>query len=290
VTITAGASTGGSAITTYGLVKADDSVYMTSSSATFDVVLPAASAMLNLRPFVTNAAGVRSVYGDPITLGVQATAPGIPGLAATYNPMTGVLSWTIMPSADNGGAAYSGYQITFDSGDQSDEVDVVGDLRTGTVSFTGSAYPVVRVRAMNQAGLWSPWSMNYIVPLPMAIFDMNGTTADMQEECDDSLNPAQCMMTAMMASGMHDHDGTMMDGCEMVLGSDSMMMCSINASMSMTASMMEDDMGDFMNVTIPNTNPATIPSNSTAGTGGGTSPQIPAMPMGMLPDGILPNP
>jgi titin len=290
VTITPGASSGGSAITSYGFVKPDDSVYMTSSSATFDLALPPSGTTLILRPFVTNASGVRSVYGDPITLGVQATAPGIPGLDASYNPMTGVLSWTIMPSADNGGAAYSGYEIEFMSEGNTYGVDVVGDLRTGTVSFTGSAYPVVRVRAMNMAGLWSPWSMNYIVPLPMAIFNVNGTTADMQEECDDSMNPAQCMMTAMMAMGMHQNDGTMMDGCEMVLGSDSMMMCSINASMSMTASMMEDDMGDFMNVTIPNTDPATIPSNSTAGAGGGTSPQIPAMPMGMLPDGILPNP
>ncbi len=289
VTVTAGASTGGSAITTYGLVKPDDSVYMTSASATFDVILPPAKTMLNLRPFVTNSAGVRSAYGEPITLGVQATAPGMPGLDATYDPMTGVLSWTINPAADNGGADYSGYQMSFDSGDTHDEVDVVGDIRTGMVSFMGTANPMVRVRAMNDAGLWSPWSLTYIVPMPMVMIDLNGTTADMQEECDDSLNPAQCMMTAMMASGMHDHDGTMMDGCEMVQGSDDMMMCSMNASMSMTASMMDDEMSDWMNVTIPDSSQPGIGSNSTAGTGGGTSPQIPAMPMGMLPDVVLPG-
>jgi hypothetical protein len=216
----------------------------------------------------------------------------MPGVSAFYDPMSGVLSWTVLPAADNGGADYYGYaiEISFDNGYSIGIVNAGAAIWTGSATYVGYANPVIRVQTINSALARSPWSLDYVVPMPMVLIDMNGTTADMQEECDDSVNPALCMMTSMMAMGMMDADGTMMDGCEMVLGSDSMMMCSINASMSMTASMMEDDMGDVMNVTIPNTNPASIPSNSTAGAGGGTSPQIPAMPMGMLPDVILPNP
>jgi hypothetical protein len=291
VTITPGASSGGSAITGYGFVKPDDSVYMTSSSATFNLALPPSGTTLILRPFVTNASGVRSVYGDPINLGVQVTGPGMPGVSAFYDPMSGVLSWTVLPATDNGGADYYGYaiEISFDNGYSIGIVNAGAAIWTGSATYVGYANPVIRVQTINSALLRSPWSLNYVVPMTMVMVDMNGSTADMKAECDDSLNPAQCMMTSMMAKGMHEHDGTMMEGCEMMQGSDHMMMCAMNASMSMTASMMGDHMDDMMNVTIPNTDPATIPSNSTAGAGGGTSPQIPAMPMGMMPDVVIPT-
>jgi hypothetical protein len=224
---------------------------------------------------------------------VQITGPGMPGVDAFYDPMSGVLSWTVLPSSDDGGADYYGYAIEISFGDgftPAGQVHVGGPIWTGAATYLGHANPVIRVQTINSALARSPWSLNYVVPMPMVEINLDGSDAEMQEQCDDTPNPAQCMMTAMMAMGMHEHDGTMMEGCEMEEGSDHMMMCSINASMSMTASMMGDDMSEVMNITIPSPSmPWMLPDDTTAGTHGGGAP-IPALPMGMLPDVDIPIP
>lgn len=245
VTITAGTVPAGATIATYGLARDDDSSYAASSSATFTVTLPAAGTSVVLRPYVETTAGVRSMYGDPVTLGGAVSAPSAPSIAVSFDGQASTVSWTVSPSASTGGADLTGYQVEFSDGTMTSTMSGSAGAWSGSAMWNSTGNVSARSRTTNDYGMhWSGWSSPATVSIPMVTVtctpapEANGScvTSTMPDAMD------QAMMQAML-----DMDPAAMSDC--VKQADGTMACPMNAAMvAMMNDMVVGDMPLVSNV------------------------------------------